>query len=127
LTPQKVFIYIYDIITFSKELSISQIPQFLKKKKEEKEELEISIQSLNQKINALLDIQNEKEQEIQRLSEITKKMSRHYRLFTIAKYKLDRYGISMENLDQFVNCVVGIAKEKYVVTNVLEKIRDYEN
>ena len=33
----------------------------------------------------------------------------------------------MENLDQFVNCVVGIAKEKYVVTNVLEKIRDYEN
>jgi hypothetical protein len=127
LTPQKVFIYIYDIITFSKELSISQIPQFLKKKKEEKEELEISIQNLNQKINALLDIQNEKEQEIQRLSDITKKMSRHYRLFTIAKYKLDRYGISMENLDQFVNCVVGIAKENYVVTNVLEKIRDYEN
>lgn len=73
LTPQKAFIYIYDIINFSKELSISQIPQFLKKKKEEKEELEISIQNLNQKINALLDIQNEKEQEIQRLSEITKK------------------------------------------------------
>ena len=33
----------------------------------------------------------------------------------------------MENLDQFVNCVVGIAKENYDVTNVLEKIRDYEN
>ena len=33
----------------------------------------------------------------------------------------------MENLDQYVKCVVGIAKENYDVTNVLEKIRDYEN
>jgi hypothetical protein len=26
----------------------------------------------------------------------------------------------MENLDQFVNCVVGIAKENYDVTNVIK-------
>ena len=41
LTVQKVFLYIYDIINFSNEISISQIPQFLKRKKEEKERLEI--------------------------------------------------------------------------------------
>ena len=33
----------------------------------------------------------------------------------------------MENLDQFVDCVKGIAKENYSVTNVLEKMRDYDN
>ena len=33
----------------------------------------------------------------------------------------------MENLNEFVNCVVGIAKENYDVTNVLEKMRDYDN
>ena len=36
LTPQKVFMYIYDIINFSKEISIPQIPEFMKKKTEEK-------------------------------------------------------------------------------------------
>jgi hypothetical protein len=106
---------------------LSQIPQFLKEKKKEKEDLEISIQNLNQKINELDKIQKEKRQEIQRLSEITKKMSDSYRLFTILKYKLGQYGISMENVDQFVNCVVGISKENYDVTQVLELIRDYDN
>ena len=120
LPVQKVFLYIYDIINFSNEISISQIPQFLKEKKEEKERLEASIQKLSQKINELENVEKEKEQEIQRLSEIANKLSRHYRLFTIVKYKLDQYGISMENLDQFVNCVVGIAKENYDVTKVLE-------
>ena len=119
--------YIYDIINFSNEISISQIPQFLKEKKKEKERLEASIQNLYQKINELENTQKEKEQEIQRLSEIAEKLTSHYRLFSIVKYKLGQYGISMENLDQFVNCVIGIAKENYDVTKVLEKIGDYDN
>ena len=64
LTIQKVFMYIYDIVNFSNELPLSQIPQFLNKKKKEKEELEISIQNLYQNINELEDTQKEKEQEI---------------------------------------------------------------
>ncbi len=40
---------------------------------------------------------------------------------------MNKYGISIENLDQFVNCVIGIAKENYDVTNVLEKMGDYDN
>ena len=80
-----------------------------------------------QKLNELKDIQKEKEQEMQNLSEMVEIMSNHYRLFTIAKYKLDKYGISMENLNEFVNCVRGIAKENYDVTNVLEKMGDYDN
>ena len=115
LTIQKAFMYIYDIVNFSNELPLSQIPQFLKEKKKEKEELEISIQDLYQKINELEDIQKEKEQEIQRLSEITKKKSRHYRLFSIAKFELAKYGISMENLSQFVDCIKGIANENIML------------
>ena len=40
LTPQQVFDYISDILKFSSEIPISQIPHILKKKIEEKEELE---------------------------------------------------------------------------------------
>jgi hypothetical protein len=32
-----------------------------------------------------------------------------------------------ENFNQFVNCVVGISKENYDVTKILELIGDYEN
>jgi hypothetical protein len=71
--------------------------QFLKKKTEEKEGLEVSVKNLYKKLNELKDIQKEKEQEMQNLSEMVEKMSNHYRLFTIAKYKLDKYGINMEN------------------------------
>ncbi len=127
LPVQKVFLYIYDIINFSNEISLSQIPQFLKEKKEEKEELEASIQKLSQKINELEDTRKEKEQEIQNFSEMVEKMSNLYNLFITAKYKLDQYGISIENFNQFVNCVVGIAKENYDVTKVLELIGDYDN
>ena len=38
-TPQQVFDYISDILKFSSEISISQIPQFMKKKIEEKENI----------------------------------------------------------------------------------------
>ena len=37
LQVQKVFTHIYDIINFSNEITVCQIPQFLKEKKEEKE------------------------------------------------------------------------------------------
>ncbi len=127
LSVQKVFLYIYDIINFSNEISISQIPQFLKEKTEEKERLEASIQKLSQKINELENIKNEKDQEIQNLSELAERMSNLYNLFITAKHKLDKYEIDMKNLNQFVNCVVGIAKENYDVTKVLELIGDYEN
>jgi hypothetical protein len=127
LSVQQVFMYIYDIINFSNEISISQIPQFMKEKKEEKERLEASLQNFNQKINELENVEKEKQKEIQRLSKIKEKMSAHYKLFSIIKYKLGQYGISIENLDQFVECVKGIAKENYDVTRVLELIRDYDN
>src|ERR671910_26285 len=64
-TPQQVFDYISDILKFSSEISISQIPQFMKKR--------------------------------------------------------------IEDIDQFVKCVVGIAKENYNHVQILKKIADYEN
>ena len=82
---------------------------------------------MSSEINESENVEKEKRQEIQRLSKIANKLSSHYRLFTMVKYKLDKYGISMEKLDQFVKCVVGIAKENYNVTNILEKMRDYDN
>jgi hypothetical protein len=126
-TPQQVFDYISDIVKFSSEISISQIPQFMKKRIEEKEELESVVQKLSTKINELSDIQEEKEQEIERLSKIAETMTKTYRTFMIAKRQLKQYGIGMDNIDMFVQSVVGIAKENHDPLQVLAKIADYEN
>ena len=69
-TPQQVFDYISDILKFSNDIAISQIPQYMKKKIEEKKVLENVVQKLSKKINELTDIQMEKEQEIERLSKM---------------------------------------------------------
>ena len=69
-TSKQVFDYISDILKFSSEIFISQIPQFMKKRIEEKEELESVVEKLSKRISELSDKQEEKEQEIQRLSKI---------------------------------------------------------
>jgi uncharacterized protein (UPF0305 family) len=65
--------YIYDIINFSSVISLSQIPQFLKKKTG-KRWIRNSVKNLYQKLNELKDIKKEKEQEMQNLSEMVEKM-----------------------------------------------------
>lgn len=126
-TPQQVFDYISDILKFSSEISISQIPLYMKKKIEEKEKLENIVQKLFKKINELSGIQEEKEQEIERLSTMEETMTKTYQRFTIAKYRLKQYGIEMDEMDMFVKSVVGISKENYDPVQILTKIADYEN
>jgi hypothetical protein len=126
-TSKQVFDYISDILKFSSEIFISQIPQFMKKRIKEKEELESVIEKLSKKISELSDKQEEKEQEIQRLSKIEEKLTKTYRTFMIAKYQLKQYGIEMENIDRFVESVVGISKENYDPVQILAKIADHEN
>ena len=70
LTSHQVFLYISDILNFSSEVSISKIPLYMKKKIQEKEELEGTMQELSRKIDELTKIHDEKKQELQRLLEI---------------------------------------------------------
>ena len=75
LTPQQVFDYISDILKFSSEITISQIPSYMKKITLEKQELENTIQKLSKKINELTSLQEEKEHEVQRLSKMEETMT----------------------------------------------------
>ena len=84
-TPQQVFDYISDILKFSSEISISQIPQFMKKRIEEKEKLESVVQKLSKKINELSDIAEEKEREIERFSKMEDVMTKTYQSFAISR------------------------------------------
>ena len=126
-TPQQVFDYISDIMKFSSEIYISQIPQFIKKRIVDKEELETAIEKLSKKINELTNIRVETEAEIDRLLHIKETVTKTYNQFAIAKNELAKFGIRMENMSQFVKCVIGISKENYDPVQVLAKIADYED
>jgi hypothetical protein len=126
LKPQQVFDYISDILKFSNEIPISQIPEFMKKRLEEKEKIESEVQELSRKRDELTEIKEEIEHEIQRLKNIQETMSKTFRTFTMAKFQLKQYGIGMDNMEQFVKCVVGVSKEGYNPVQVLTKIKDHE-
>ena len=127
LTPQQVFDFINDILKFSNDVSISQIPQFLKKRTLEKEELETTIQILSKKVDELANLQEEKEQDIQRLAKMKEIMTKTYKIFTIAKFRLAQFGIEMDDMEKFVKCVIGISRENHDRVQILAKIADYEN
>ena len=99
LTPQKVFDYIGDILKFSSEISISQIPQFMKKKIQEKEELEATMQELSLKIDELTKIHDEKEHEFQRLLKFKEIKTKDYNIFMKSQFQLKQHGLDMENID----------------------------
>ena len=127
LTSHQVFLYISDILNFSSEVPISQIPIYMKKKIQEKEELEGTMQELSRKIDELTKIHDEKEQELQRLSKYKEIKTKDYNIFMKAQFQLKQYGLDMENIDQFVKSVIGMSKENNDYIKVLEKIADYEN
>ena len=90
MKPQQVFDYISDILKFSSEIPISANTQYMKKRIEEKEKLESEIQELSRKKDELTEIQEEKEQEIERLSKIKETMSKTYKTFTMAKFRVKK-------------------------------------
>ena len=121
LTSQQVFDYISDILKFSSEVSISQIPSYMKKITLEKQELENTIQKLSKKINELTSLQEEKEHEVHRLSKIEETMTKNYRVFLIAKAQLAQHGIGVDDMNLFVKSVVGISNENYDLKQMLLK------
>jgi hypothetical protein len=125
-TPQQVFDYLSDLLKFSREIPISQIPHYMKKRIEEKEDLESSIQQLSKKNKEVADIQKDKQQELARLSKMEERMSQTYKMFTTAQFRLERYGIKMDDMDMFVKSVVGMSKENYDYDQVLAKISEHE-
>jgi len=126
LTPQQVFDYISDILKFSSEIPISEIPKFMKKRIEEKEKLKSEVQTLTTKRDELTEIKEKLEQEIQELRNSKEIRTKTYRTFVITQFKLKQYGIQMEDLDLFVKCVAGVSREGYNPVQIVTKIAEYE-
>ncbi|HEX6294778.1 MAG TPA: helix-turn-helix domain-containing protein [Nitrososphaeraceae archaeon] len=126
LTPQKIFDYIGDILKFSSEISISQIPLYIKKKIQEKEDLESAVQQLSKKTKELTDIQEDKRQELTRLSKMEDRMTQTYKIFTSVKFRLEQFGIKMDDMDRFVKSVVGMSRANYDYVQILDKIAEHE-
>ena len=127
LTPQQVFDYISDILKFSSEISLSQIPHYIKKRIEEKEGLERDVQKLSENIDELANIEEEKKQEIQSLSKYEETKTKNYRMFILAKSSLAQYGIVMDDINKFIQSFVALSKEKYDPIQILTKITNYDN
>src|SRR5215208_7410505 len=99
ITAQQVFDYISDILKFSSDIAISQIPHYIKKRTEEKKILERQITELSEKIDKLKETKEEIEQEIQGQRHIQETITKNYTMFTIAKDRLKKYGVEIDNIN----------------------------
>ena len=61
------------------------------------------------------------------LAKMKEIMTKTYKIFTIAKFRLAQFGIEMDDMEKFVKCVIGISRENYEPIRILAKIADYEN
>ena len=125
-TPQQVFDYISDLLKFSSEIPISQIPHYMKKRIQEKEDLESSIQQLSKKTKELADIQKDKQQELARLSKMEELNTQTYKMFTSAQFRLEQFGIKMDDMDRFVKSVVGMSRENYDYVQIVARIAEHD-
>jgi DNA repair exonuclease SbcCD ATPase subunit len=124
--PQQVFDYISDILKFSSDIAITQIPHYIKTRTEEKEKLEREIQEFSEKIDELKETKEEIEQDIQQLRHLQGTMTKNYNMFMIAIHRLKKYGVEIENIDHLVNCVIGISKQGANPVHILAKVAEYE-
>ena len=53
-------------------------------------------------------------------------MTQTYKMFTTAQFRLEQFGIKMDDMDMFVKSVVGMSKENYDYVQVLAKIAEHE-
>ena len=98
----------------------------MKKKIQEKEDLESAVQQLSKKTKELTDIQEDKQQELERLSKMEERMTQTYKMFTSAQFRLEQHGIKMDDMDMFVKSVVGMSRANYDYVQILAKIAEHE-
>jgi hypothetical protein len=129
LTPESIASHLANLIEFSKTMPVSQIPDFIQQKADEKKKLEEQIQKLKEQVKML---QEEKStSEARCLSALSKENVTTVELksYSDLKKELASYGISINDdyIPKFAKVVYGISQKGYDVSKVIEEFSDLES
>jgi hypothetical protein len=126
LRPDKIVYYIEQLLKFSKDMPLSEIPDYIRQKTNDKSKLEKDIEGLQEKIKQL-EQERLAAEELREISlENERLTSSEINWYSDLKAELKKYGIPIENLSLFAKAVRGIRQYDYDVDKIIAQFSDLD-
>ena len=126
LQPDKIAYYLDELLKFSKDIPLSQIPDYIKQKTNEKSKLEKDIEELQEKIKQLEQEKLASEElnnaSLENGSRTTSILAWYLKL----KTELDRYKIPLEDVSSFAKAVRGLGEYGYDVDKIIAEFSELD-
>jgi hypothetical protein len=119
LQPDKIAYYLDELLKFSKDMSLSQIPDYIKQKTNEKSKLEKDIEDLQEKIKQLKEEKLAAEELYNASLENESRTTSILAWYLKLKTELDRYKIPLEDVSLFVKSVSRLAQYGYDTDKII--------
>ncbi len=126
LSPENISSYLVDLLEFSKTVSLSKIPDYVKEKMNEKVKLEGEIEKLKAQIETLKE-QKEDAESLRDIALQDERMtSSGLKWYSELREELRKYGISVEDISKLAKLVNNLKQYDYNVEKVINLFSDLE-
>jgi hypothetical protein len=126
LSPENICSYLADLLEFSKTVSLSKIPNYIKEKKNEKLKLEEEIEKLKAQIGTL----REQKEDAELLRDIALEDARitsfKLKWYSDLKAELGKYGIPVEDISKLAKLVDNTRQSNYDVKMLMNELSNLE-
>jgi hypothetical protein len=128
LQPDKIAYYLDELLKLSKDIPLSQIPDYIKQKTNEKNKLEKDIEDLQEKIKEL-EQERLLAEELRNVSLENERMTAsELKWYSDLKIELKKkYEIPIENVSLFAKAIHGLGQYYYDVAKIILEFSDLQN
>jgi hypothetical protein len=126
LSPQNIAFHLADMLEFSKTVSISKIPDYVKEKTTEKGKLQEEIEKLKAQIETLREQKEDAELLRDTALEDGRVTSFRLKWYTNLSEDLRKYGIPVHDISKLVKLVNNIRQYDYDVEKVIDEFSNLE-
>jgi hypothetical protein len=127
LQPDNIAYYIDELLKFSKEIPVSQIPDYIKQKTDYKNKLEKEIEGLEDRIKQLEQEKSDAEELRNAALENESMTTSELKWNSHLKIELKKYGIPIEDVRLFAKAIHGLRQYGYDVAKITSEFSDLEN
>lgn len=126
LQPDKIAYYLDELLKFSKDISLSQIPDYFKQKTNDKNKLEEDIEGLQEKIKQLEEQRLIAEDLHNASLENERMTASKLKWYSDLKTELNKYRIPVEDVSLFAKAVRGLAQYGYDIDKIIAEFSEFD-
>ena len=127
LSPQNIAFHLADLLEFSKTVSLSKIPDYIKEKTNEKGKLEEKIEDLEVLIENFQDEVSHAQSLRDRALQDEKMTSSGLKWYTSLREELRKYGIPIDDTSKFAKVINNIRDYGYDAGRVIKEFSELES